>query len=251
MSITPDVVRSLAEIGLTEKESEVYLALQSLESGTAYQIAQECEVKKPTVYVILEELRRKGLVLKVPHAKKALYTANDLSEYLKAREDSLKSVRSLLPKIRSLGSRNRPQVYFFNGLKGISQAIEHKFDDMKGKTFKSFYGSLAGCSKEVVQLYDDWDKKAVDAGMSFQIITPDKERDEHYKEINKLSETHKDNVQMRFLKQYEYPSNISFEIGENFVRTIDAKNLQATIMDDKSTADAMRQIFDIVWEKGA
>jgi len=246
-----ELTHTLTHIGLTEKEAQVYLALLELESGTAYQIALECDVKKPTVYVILEDLRKKGLVLKVPHAKKALFSANDLGDYIKEREDNAHSARSLLPKLRLLGSHTKPQVFFFNGLKGIQQAIEHKFESMRGKEFKSFYGSLVGCSKEIIALYDEWDRKAVDAEISFRIITPDKEHNAHYKEINKLSETHTQNVQMKFLKEYEYPSNISFEIGEDFVRTIDAKNLQATIMDDKATADAMRQIFEIVWEKGA
>ena len=34
------------------------------------------------------------------------------------------------------------------------------------------------------------------------------------------------------------------------MRIDDEKNLQVTIIDDKSTADAFRSIFQIVWEKG-
>ena len=73
MEQNEDLLKNLGQIGLTDKQAKVYLALLSLESSTAYEIAQHCEVKKPTVYVILEELRQKGLVLKVPHAKKALF----------------------------------------------------------------------------------------------------------------------------------------------------------------------------------
>ena len=73
MSRQAGFTKELEAIGLTEKESVVYVALLSLGTGTAYRIAEECSVKKPTVYVILEDLRKKGLVLKVPHAKKALF----------------------------------------------------------------------------------------------------------------------------------------------------------------------------------
>ena len=70
MAENPEIIDTLSHIGLSEKEVHVYVALAELESGTAYQIALACDVKKPTVYVILEDLRKKGLVLKIPHAKK-------------------------------------------------------------------------------------------------------------------------------------------------------------------------------------
>ena len=97
MTVNAGLAQTLQQIGLEEKEAEVYLALLSLESSTAYQIAQHCEVKKPTVYVILEELRQKGLVLKVPHAKKALFAARNITEYLHEQRQKIKAVETIVP----------------------------------------------------------------------------------------------------------------------------------------------------------
>lgn len=245
-----ELAHTLQQIGLTEKEARVYLALLSLESATAYRIAEQCDVKKPTVYVILEDLRKKGLVLKVPHAKKALFAARDIQEYLREQEIRLKSVRSILPKLQALGVKDKPGVFYFTGLNGVAQAIDHKFDSMRRKTFHSFYGNLAGASEDVIKLFDTWDRKATSADISFNIVMAKLENDAYQKNLVELAKREQARIKIAFMEQYVYPANIHFEIGEDFLRIVDAINLNATIIDDKQTADAMRQIFQIVWEKG-
>ncbi len=43
----------------------------------------------------------------------------------------------------------------------------------------------------------------------------------------------------------------SMEIVENeFVRIISSKDLQATVIDNKRVAKAMKQIFDMIWSSG-
>lgn len=249
MDILSELARTLEDIGLTAKEVAVYLALLSLETATAYQIAQECDVKKPTVYVILEDLRKKGLVLKVPHAKKALFAAQDINEYLSAQESRLKAARVIVPKLHALGARPKESVYFFNGTRGIAQALEYKFAEMKGETFHSFYGNLENSVEEVVKQLSKWDKKAIGAGVSFRIVMPEKNKAQQ-KDLLDLAEHEYERIQIRFLNEYQYPGNIFFEIGKDFVRITDTVNSTSTVIDGRSTAEAMRQIFDIVWEKG-
>lgn len=242
-------ISPLTQIGLKVKEAEVYLALLELETATAYQIAQRCDVKKPTVYVILEEMRTKGLVLKVPHAKKALFAARDIDEYLREQENKLKSVRQILPKLHALGAKDKPGVYFFSGLRGLEQAINYKFEEMRGKKFCAFYGNQADTSAEVLHLYQVWDRKAVNADVSFDIIMAKNVTEQRNTDIIELSQEN-ENVTIKFLTDYHYPPNQSIEIADDFVRIIDEKNLQATVIQNIQTAEAMRQFFRIIWEKG-
>lgn len=235
---------------MSQKQARVYLALLSLESSTAYRIAEHCEVKKPTVYVVLEELRQKGLVLKVPHAKKALFAARDISEYLQEQRGKLNAVETILPRLMALGGSQKPNVYFFNGIRGMREALRYKFEQMRGKTFCSFYGNLEGSDPAMLQLYQEWDPQAVAAGMRFKIIMSKKDSDRHYKHLLELAAEDKETFSIKFLEDYSYPGNISIEIGEDFVRIDDAKHVTATVIDDPATAAAMRQIFDIVWQKG-
>lgn len=246
-----DLARNLEQIGLSPKEAQVYLALLSLESSTAYEIAQHCEVKKPTVYVILDDLLKKGLVLKVPHAKKALFAAKDLGEYLAEARGKLNAVQSMMPRLMSLGGKNKPKVYFYNGIRGFAEAMDYKLESMRGKTFCSFYGNSAESDEQVRSIYRRWTPEAVSSGVSFKIVAPQEQQmsPSNYPELHKLNED-KDHVEIKYLREYDQPSNLSIEIAETFVRIDDAKHVTATIIDDPATAQAMRHIFDIVWHKG-
>ena len=248
MASPSELSGALQQIGLAEKEAAIYLVLLSLETATAYQIAQRCRVKKPTVYVVLEDLREKGLVLKVPHAKKALYSPVDLGEYLHEQERKLAAARSALPALRALGSGPPSGVYFFNGLRGIAQALDYKFDSMRGKTFHSFYSTSVADNKEIMRLYFTWDRKALAADISFKIIVP-KEKGVYYKEILELARDN-EQIETRVLPEHGFPPTTSIEIADDFVRIIDEKNEEATVIDNKQIARAMQQIFKIVWEKG-
>ena len=250
MDQNADLAKNLEQIGLSPKEAQVYLALLSLESSTAYEIAQHCEVKKPTVYVILEDLRQKGLVLKVPHAKKALFAAREISEYLAEQRGKLNAVQSMLPRLMSLGGSSKPKVYFFNGLRGFTEAMDYKLESMRGKTFHSFYGNSADAHESVRNIYRRWTPDAVAMGVSFNIIVPRTGVGDQFPAFTKLVEE-KEHVHLRHVDEYNQPSHLSIEIAETFVRIDDAKNITSTIIDDQATADMLRSIFNIVWARGA
>ena len=70
-----ELIKSLKNLGLNEKEARVYVALLQLGKATAYSVAKHSGLKKPTTYVILDDLIDKGIVSKVPRAKIMQYTA--------------------------------------------------------------------------------------------------------------------------------------------------------------------------------
>ncbi len=243
-----DIAKNLEQIGFTEKEAKVYVALLSLESSTAYEIALHCDVKKPTVYIILEDLRKKGLVLKVPHAKKAIYAAKDLSEYLSEQKGKLNAVQAMIPRLMSLGGAGKPKVYFYSGIKGFTEAQDYKIDSMKGKTFHSFYGGSEDAEESVRALFRSWTPACVEKDISFKIVTPDTDIGD-FPEFKQFAAEGR-HIQVQRVGEYAQENHLSIEIAEMFVRITDSKNIVATIIDDKATADALRSIFNIVWAKG-
>ncbi len=51
----------------------------------------------------------------------------------------------------------------------------------------------------------------------------------------------KDKVEVRQVDDYDQASHLSIEIADTFVRIDDAKNVTATVIDDKATADMLRR----------
>ena len=67
-----DEFRILEILGLSDKEARVYLALLELGTASAQTVSTKSYIKKPTTYLALEELRKKGLLTKLPKAKRVL-----------------------------------------------------------------------------------------------------------------------------------------------------------------------------------
>lgn len=239
----PNLIQTLTGIGLSEKQARVYVALHKLGQATAYKIAEECEVKKPTVYVILEELRRIGLVLKIPHAKKQLFSPRDLDEYINEREKGLEAARGMTYVFEKLREKTFSRVLFFTGLRGIRESLEYKFGTRSTDRFDSIYGDVKGVDTVVLDLFREFDEKIIALGVELNVIVPGKEAEVYYPLIRA------EHTSIRQTPDLSYPGDISFEIAEDFVRIIAAKDQQATIIENKNVADAFRQMWAVVWKQ--
>lgn len=56
------LIRNLTEFGLSDKEARIYLALLELEIATAFDTAKHAGINRSSTYVVLESLKKKGLV---------------------------------------------------------------------------------------------------------------------------------------------------------------------------------------------
>src|SRR3989338_8173947 len=119
------IEESLRSLGLSAKESEVYLALLSLGQTTAYAVAEKSGLKRPTVYVVLDDLRKKGLVLKIPNAKKQVFTAKSPEEFFGEAEERLRIAKQSLPDLLALADKPEKnfKTLYFEGEQNVKQDL--------------------------------------------------------------------------------------------------------------------------------
>jgi len=98
------VNEALRAIGLTDKQSSVYVALLELDESSAYPIARKAGLKTPTTYVILKELLELGLVHTVPRAKKKLFRPLDPKQLFVTAEARFADAKATLPQMLALVS---------------------------------------------------------------------------------------------------------------------------------------------------
>src|SRR5262245_55973172 len=96
------VNEALKAIGLSDKQSSVYLALLELGESSAYPASRKAALKTPTTYVILEELVELGVVHTVPRAKKKLFRPLDPKQLFAKAEQRFVDARAALPNILAL-----------------------------------------------------------------------------------------------------------------------------------------------------
>ena len=117
---------ALIDLGLTDKEARVYIALVSLGESVVYVIADRAGLKRPTAYVTLNSLVQKGFAKRIPKARKQLYFPVSPDEvYAQARE-RLRNSERILPELRAMtqaGQSGKVQTTCYEGQDQVLQAF--------------------------------------------------------------------------------------------------------------------------------
>lgn len=128
-----ELVDVLKGLGLTENESRVYISSLSLGSSTILKIAQASELKRTTVYSVMESLKQKGLAnIQVEGFKKKFVAENPerLETMLEIQRGKL---RSLLPEFSALYNLRGEESLLKNyeGLQAVKNVYESLMRDIK------------------------------------------------------------------------------------------------------------------------
>ncbi len=116
----------LEDIGLTEKEAKVYLTLLELKEALPSVISKHSGVKRPTTYLILEQLVKKGLAGRAQKGKFEYFQATSPSTLVENQSKKLDALHEALPKLLQLHERFavRPQMSIFEGEQGLIHIME-------------------------------------------------------------------------------------------------------------------------------
>lgn len=235
----------IESLGFSKKEASVYLALLKRGAISAYGVAVASGLKRPTAYVILDELVHKGAAILVPRTTKKLYRAVPPENLIEKMRAKLGRVEDALPKIKALEKvgTEKPQVLFFDGVEGAKEALRYGMDTLEHKTIQGFY---AKTSPEIMKLFDDYKEHNTELkkrGVRVQGIAP---RDASLREFRASdAEFGREFVEV---SAQEYSSDIAIDIGPTFVRFFDPINVQGLIIENPAITKTMRQIFEIVWK---
>jgi sugar-specific transcriptional regulator TrmB len=241
------LIEPLQNLGLTEKEAKVYLALLQLGPSTPYRIAVKAGIKRPTAYVIAEELVEKGIIVHVPGEEPKRYIARTPESVIESEEARLSSARRILPELKSLqkGAAEKPSILYFEGVEGMRQAAQYRQKELHGKEIVGFYASAEGTSPEIMEVFYEWNEYKERHKMIVRGITVD---DPSLKPFRKYYESATSTIIGKYVPKDIYSSRVSVESCVDFVRIELLDSAQALIIDSPHFAEAVKQIFEMVWK---
>ncbi len=134
----------LEEIGLSDKEAAVYLALLQVENSAITDLAKKTKINRTTVYPVLQSLEKKGLTSEVQVGKTIHYQAappERLETYIERQkvvlDEHASRLKDIIPQIKSIQREEgeRPVVKMFEGRDGAISAYEefYSFDSSEEK----------------------------------------------------------------------------------------------------------------------
>ena len=242
------------QLGLNPKSATVYETLLKRGPLPAQSIASETKLKRPTVYVLVDELKKAGLVTErkvglTGQVKKTVFAPehpNRLQDLVASQEQELgrlkQSFEGTLPSLRELYAlaSERPGVRVFVGKDGL-KAI---YDDILA-TGKDFLLVRTPQEKsvfpEVVHRFID---KRVEKGIKVRALTPRHPGAKPQKDKSRLfSRT------WVSLKDYTAPVEIDI-YGDKVAFLSFGKELIGAIIESTQITGAMRELFALA-ETGA
>ncbi len=240
------LVKLLAEAGLSDKESRVYLALLETGQATVNRIAQITKLKRPIIYVTLESLEKIGYASKVPNKTVSTYSAGDPAVISAQLSTTSKHFLEMLPYLQTLGMRTgkRPKISFYDA----EEAIWRIFKEQSHESDASVVTSYGRIYHHFPKLTEEW-LKSCERGIyklkNWRHIITDEPKDiEIGKRLaaigQKVKSIHGANTRVVDMVIHDNKVSITLIDKEPFINIIESEAL----------ALSMREIFDIVWKAG-
>lgn len=227
--------------GLVEKEARIYIALVELGKATAYAIAKQSGLKRPTVYVVLEELRHKGLINKVPHLKNQTYTAKDPEEFMFEQENKLLEARRALAVLSAKYQKKKASAHLFEGVREVSAALAYRREELSGQEMYAFYG-VSQKGKEVPQIYYDHVSQLAAQGTTTKAFAPDDPSLSKFRE-NEVNV----GQEVIVLSSEDYLPEVSVEIAPLYTKIFLHSASQVLVVESREFSGLMKQIFSLLW----
>mgnify|MGYP001153370135 CR=1 FL=1 len=133
MKKTDVLVKTLQELGLSEGEARVYMAIAGLGMAHVAAISKESGVKRSTVYEYLERLLLANYIRKTIKGRRLYYFAEDPERIIASFEKKKRSAEAVLPQLKELYRRSarKPVVRFYEGKEGLRQVYREMTDSPK------------------------------------------------------------------------------------------------------------------------
>jgi sugar-specific transcriptional regulator TrmB len=133
----------LEDIGLTNAEIKVYLALLELGTSTAGPIIEKSGLQSSVVHMTLNKLLDKGLISFVKEGQRKHYQAADPKHIVEFINEKRERFEQILPEllIKQQTAAERPEAVLFKGVRGIKELLLELLD-AGGKEHHVFGSSI-------------------------------------------------------------------------------------------------------------
>lgn len=241
----------LQEVGLTERESKVYIALLELGSTTTGPLIKKSEVPNSKIYEILENLQNKGLASWITKGKTKYFQASPPKQLLNLLKDKERKIQEILPQLemKQKSSQSKKAVELFEGVKAIRSMLLGLIQDTKKK--ENWYGFSTGetsQSKEIEEFYEWWGALKINTGLKDHLLISISNKQEFLDSLTEEAEKAiKKAKSLRF-------SNVSFPgdtaIFKNYIIIFHWDNSPtATLITNENLAKQYKDFFIGLWEK--
>jgi sugar-specific transcriptional regulator TrmB len=228
-------------LSLTDKEATIYLELLLNGQSNPVKLARETKIKRPTVYLVLENLESKGFVSKQKSKNANLYQAIDANLVLERLRNKFQQFSSLLPLLESLKSISKEDdqaslFRYFTGENGLISIYEDTLiPDSEILAWANSRFTEENCLSNYYKIYA---RKKVKRNVKSKVIlnyTPEsrmiqKEGIKYLREVV-------------LVPRQQFPLNLEINLYDDKVAIMAHEDLVGVIIQNASISEMLKSIF--------
>jgi len=227
----------LKEMGLTENESKVYLALLDLGPSLAGQISRKTGLHRRTVYDTTERLIKKGLIGYILKNNRRVFEPSSPKRFLEVIKEKENSINEILPELLSsyTKTKEKQETNFYKGKEGLKTVLEDQIETGK----EILILGASPLAYDILQFYFKWfDKKRKEKKIKAKIVFS-----ENIKTIKIPF------AEIRYLPE-KYSSPLAINIYSDKVAIIlwSKESPIAIVIKNKEISEGYRKYFELVWK---
>ena len=238
------MLNDLLQLGFTNNEALVYLALVELGESPAGAVIKKTSLHRNIVYETLDRLAAKKMVMKLVKGNIAIFAPTDPSRILELQKEKLDIAEEVVPKLTSM-SAVKQEIVIYEGLEGFQNFSLNYISRMKEGSTIYVLGAIGDRWYELMgskqHRYDRIRKKK---NIVMKMV------EYHVSEVDKRKSDNNELYEVRVIPtNLETPANmlviedyIAMQIFDEPVSVIEIKN--------PVLAKTYLNYFNLLWQQG-
>jgi sugar-specific transcriptional regulator TrmB len=240
-----DLKKSLAAVGLPEKESAIYFALLHSGKASPSDLAKATRIRRTTLYQHIDTLLSRGFITKTLKGKRIFYIPENPKKIMDSFEKSKALFAQHAPQIEALykNARQEPSIRLYEGEKGIVQILEEIGASLVGiDAFFSPAKFFAVVSKSDTNNF----LKAIEKNQNVlrDLVERDKQADAFMRDVRR----NKHSFHKVKLLPKDFSVSVDVLVTGNKVAMISFDNMMGLIVENAEIAKFHKSIHDFFWK---
>ncbi len=234
----------MEKLGLSGKETRIYLASLDLGDSSFSEIAKKANIPRTSCYNIVELLVSKGFLNVFQMGSRHLYRAENPDKFLISLREQEAALREIMPQLKSRhkSSGGKPTIYFHEGVQGINNILE---DILARQRPLLAITSIDAAIDVLGHGLADFIQRRYKKHLRVKLLTHQSEKT--------LKLKRRDGLELRQTKflPHDFQFKTANFIYGNRIAMIDfqKKNPFGLIIEDENITETQRMLFESIWEQ--
>ena len=145
----------LSQIGLNEKQEKVYMTLAEYGEMNMTELAKKVGIKRPSVYLIVDELIMLGLLSDTKKNKDRVISAVHPRRLVQIAESRANAIKDKLPAITAIynSAKTRPKIFVYEGKEGVHGMTHDLLSSINSKDEMLFITHFDSITQDEIRVF--------------------------------------------------------------------------------------------------